>query len=933
MKKQPETRAGFSLAPLLFLVACAFFPSGHATAQSGFSLPDPVDAYYQAYAISGSIPDSTTPSDLLIPGKAGRGRTDSGIQGGREYTILLARKAYEDAEGIIAREAGKLLLVNLSAQGRLEECRMLVLSYGSRFGNDAFMLKTLLQTELRHGDEAGQLKALDSLEAADPKPSATEAEWRLWVRIFTLFRLNDPSWIPLALDALRSRPAGTWTVRIIDLVAGSDPDTPKITVEDRVLAAGRAALFRRDYKTAWSAVQDMLDDMLRPGLTETIISDLGKISLQSPEPLKLVAVWMDFEASLAAVGAASRKTLPAGAAKAGSGGNPGTVASSRSEWLAGFYAVRLLATAGHSEAITAAYLDLAKRGTTNQDIDTVLWYALDQDIKAIKTEAMILPWLDEAVKSSSPQSGAGLSPSMTGAYPEATPQAEQSETRLAVMKNRRKLELVLSTAALWKNPSFYEDIVEPFFREILASRDWSLASEMAVRLAPLCAEPLASRIRYVAGRLMDMEADRLDAKSEEAARIAEQDERDRIARELRMKVQEEMKEPGNSGNGNESGQAESNRISSRNDRDDGSFPDRSPGIGNEAPVTSVVIGENPESGRKESMPEPGKSADPAINTDAMRAGARSLFRTVRDSRGAGLYYQAMAVWQLGEDLAFLPSGVTDGLNASGTTAEIPAGSTNPPVYGSASGIWVQPDFPVSATAAFLNGFIVRDMAQAGGMEAMTRTASLSVTELDWLSFNLEAAGDYHYSLRLARIVTERRGTRAGVREYQRLYPRPWLAYIGSLVEGTPIPSLVFYGLLRSESLFDPWATSRSGARGLSQLMPPTAEETASRLKMTGYSIVDPVDNLYIGFRYYRSMVLANQNRLARGMFAYNAGPTRMRRWGLAFGDLPDDLVLEVLDIAEPRQYGRNITQASLYYGALYSGMSSREVLSVIFGEE
>jgi soluble lytic murein transglycosylase len=99
--------------------------------------------------------------------------------------------------------------------------------------------------------------------------------------------------------------------------------------------------------------------------------------------------------------------------------------------------------------------------------------------------------------------------------------------------------------------------------------------------------------------------------------------------------------------------------------------------------------------------------------------------------------------------------------------------------------------------------------------------------------------------------------------------------------------------------------------------------------MPSYRITDPADNLYIGFKYYRSMVVMNDGRFMRGMFAYNAGPSRMKRWATAYPELPDDIILEILEYAETRQYGRNITQAALMYGTLYEGRTSSETLDIV----
>jgi len=80
-----------------------------------------------------------------------------------------------------------------------------------------------------------------------------------------------------------------------------------------------------------------------------------------------------------------------------------------------------------------------------------------------------------------------------------------------------------------------------------------------------------------------------------------------------------------------------------------------------------------------------------------------------------------------------------------------------------------------------------------------------------------------------------------------------------------------YAIVRSESLFNQWAVSRSGAMGLSQLLPSTAAETARGLKMSQYALFNPQDNLTIGLTYYGYMLQRFENRPVRAIAAYNAG--------------------------------------------------------------
>lgn len=162
--------------------------------------------------------------------------------------------------------------------------------------------------------------------------------------------------------------------------------------------------------------------------------------------------------------------------------------------------------------------------------------------------------------------------------------------------------------------------------------------------------------------------------------------------------------------------------------------------------------------------------------------------------------------------------------------------------------------------------------------------------------------------------------------YELLYPRPWRRELGGALSGSDIPESAAYGLIRSESWFDPAAKSGAGAVGLTQLMPTTAAEIARDLKIRMWSLVLPEDNLRLGMAMLHDLFDENDGHLLRAAFAYNAGRGRLRRWLAESGGYPDDLFLERLSIAETRDYGRKIVGATAWYAALYYGKGSAETV-------
>jgi soluble lytic murein transglycosylase len=136
-----------------------------------------------------------------------------------------------------------------------------------------------------------------------------------------------------------------------------------------------------------------------------------------------------------------------------------------------------------------------------------------------------------------------------------------------------------------------------------------------------------------------------------------------------------------------------------------------------------------------------------------------------------------------------------------------------------------------------------------------------------------------------------------------------------------IPPLLFYSLIRQESMFNPYITSSAGASGLAQLMPATASENVSLLQWPqNYDVRDlrlGKINLTLGAYYLRRMRNYLNGDLQAALVAYNAGPGNSEAWlRLANGD--PDLFLEVLRAQETQNYLMQITEFLNIYKLVYT---------------
>ena len=130
-------------------------------------------------------------------------------------------------------------------------------------------------------------------------------------------------------------------------------------------------------------------------------------------------------------------------------------------------------------------------------------------------------------------------------------------------------------------------------------------------------------------------------------------------------------------------------------------------------------------------------------------------------------------------------------------------------------------------------------------------------------------------------------------------------------------------IIRQESGFDPAAVSPAGAQGYMQLLPATGRLAATALDLTledRWLIDDPALNVRLGSEYMRQMLEIHDGSLVLASAAYNAGPTRVSRWLMAFGDPridadPVDWV-ERIPFHETRNYVQRIVEGEAVYRRL-----------------
>jgi soluble lytic murein transglycosylase len=151
------------------------------------------------------------------------------------------------------------------------------------------------------------------------------------------------------------------------------------------------------------------------------------------------------------------------------------------------------------------------------------------------------------------------------------------------------------------------------------------------------------------------------------------------------------------------------------------------------------------------------------------------------------------------------------------------------------------------------------------------------------------------------------------------YPAYYADLLLKEAQPTNTDPLLFFALIRQESLFDRSATSRSDARGLTQVIPPTGAYIAAKLGDEAYTAERlwwPVVSMRYGMWYFSSALSMFHDDALLALVAYNAGPGNAARWAALAGGDPD-LFFERVTFAEPRAYMRRIYEHLAHYERLY----------------
>ena len=151
------------------------------------------------------------------------------------------------------------------------------------------------------------------------------------------------------------------------------------------------------------------------------------------------------------------------------------------------------------------------------------------------------------------------------------------------------------------------------------------------------------------------------------------------------------------------------------------------------------------------------------------------------------------------------------------------------------------------------------------------------------------------------------------------YPFYFDSQIGNYSSARNLEKYFILAIIRAESGFDKNAHSWANAYGLMQIIPRTANELASELRLDFSNPEDLFDeelNLQLGVYYVSKLAKRYENQKEYILAAYNAGPHRVSRWKNYNNNETLDFITENIEFTQTRNYIKKVMKNYWIYSLL-----------------
>jgi len=156
---------------------------------------------------------------------------------------------------------------------------------------------------------------------------------------------------------------------------------------------------------------------------------------------------------------------------------------------------------------------------------------------------------------------------------------------------------------------------------------------------------------------------------------------------------------------------------------------------------------------------------------------------------------------------------------------------------------------------------------------------------------------------------------------QYIYPTKYSKYVIETAKDNNIDPYLIFAIIKQESKFDNRACSNRNAKGLMQILDSTANEIAEEINNIDKNNLDLFDaktNIYIGAKYFRTLVDRYDGNIKLAICAYNAGLGNVDKWKLS-EDIyfASEVSISNIPFEETKMYLVNILEYYDKYVELY----------------
>ncbi len=155
-----------------------------------------------------------------------------------------------------------------------------------------------------------------------------------------------------------------------------------------------------------------------------------------------------------------------------------------------------------------------------------------------------------------------------------------------------------------------------------------------------------------------------------------------------------------------------------------------------------------------------------------------------------------------------------------------------------------------------------------------------------------------------------------------MYPRGFSRHVEQYSRMHKVDPAIVYAIIREESRFQVGSVSSAAARGVMQLIPPTATQVAQSLglgNMPLHELYEPETNIALGVKYLSQLLNRFDGRMVFALASYNGGPSNVERWLKTCPDeVADEEFLNAITFSETRRYAQKVLASYRIYKWLYS---------------